>query len=127
MLFRSWVTWLVPVVALPFIAWLAWMGADTFGVLLYLMLVTCMIFNRARKLYAVMFVLSLAMEIYGTWMGNWAWHANVPWLGLTTTNPPIAAGAFYCVLDLLVMTTRRVWGARFTSARQSAQSQPNQA
>ena len=56
-----------------------------------------------------MFVLSLAMELYGTWIGNWAWAAEVPWLGLATLNPPIAAGAFYCVLDLLVVSvaTRR--------------------
>ena len=50
-----------------------------------------------------MFVLSLAMELYGTWLGNWTWSAQVPWLGLTADNPPIAAGAFYCVLDLLVV------------------------
>jgi hypothetical protein len=52
-----------------------------------------------------MFVLSLAMEIYGTLLGNWGWGANVPWLGLTTINPPLAAGAFYCVLDQLVVAT----------------------
>jgi len=38
-------------------------------------------------------------------LGNWGWGANVPWLGLTTINPPLAAGAFYCVLDLLVVAT----------------------
>ena len=51
-----------------------------------------------------MFVLSLAMELYGTWIGNWTWSASVPWLGLTADNPPLAAGAFYCVLDLLVVS-----------------------
>jgi hypothetical protein len=57
-----------------------------------------------------MFVLSLAMELYGTWLGNWAWHNDVPVLGLKADNPPIAAGAFYCVLDLLVMMTGNKWG-----------------
>jgi hypothetical protein len=52
-----------------------------------------------------MFVLALAMEIYGTLLGNWAWNAEVPWLGLTALNPPLAAGAFYCVLDLLIVAT----------------------
>ena len=52
-----------------------------------------------------MFVLALAMEIYGTWLGNWTWARDVPWLGLTAVNPPLAAGAFYCVLDLLVVAT----------------------
>ena len=54
-----------------------------------------------------MFVLSLAMELYGTWVGNWVWSAQVPWLGLTADNPPLAAGAFYCVLDLLVVSVTK--------------------
>jgi hypothetical protein len=52
-----------------------------------------------------MFVLSLAMEIYGTWLGNWTWSEVVPHWGLTTINPPLAAGAFYCMLDLLIVGT----------------------
>ena len=60
---------------------------------------------RAGRLYAVMFMLSLAMEIYGTWLGNWTWAEEAPWLGFTTINPPLAAGAFYCMLDLLVVAT----------------------
>ena len=68
-----------------------------------LLFVACMLISPSRKLYATMFVLSLAMELYGTWIGNWAWAPRVPWLGLATINPPIAAGAFYCVLDLLVV------------------------
>ena len=108
---RDWITWLVPLAATPFVLLLAIAGLDTFGVLLFAMLVICMIFSRARKLYAVMFVLSLAMEIYGTWMGNWTWSTSAPWLGLATVNPPLAAGAFYCVLDLLVVATvsRYAW------------------
>ena len=108
----DWVTWIVPGVALPCVALLAWIGVDTFGVLLFSLIALCMVFNRSRKLYAVMFVLSLTMEIYGTWIGNWAWRVDVPWIGLTTTNPPVAAGAFYCMLDWLVMTTLRTWRSR---------------
>jgi hypothetical protein len=51
-----------------------------------------------------MFVLSLVLELYGTWIGNWVWKPEVPGLGLTTLNPPVAAGAFYCVLDFLVVS-----------------------
>jgi hypothetical protein len=98
--------WLVPLASLPVVAFLAWTGRDTFGPLLFAMFVACMAIERGRRLYATMFALSLAMEIYGTWLGNWTWRAEVPWLGLTTTNPPLAAGAFYCVLDLLVLGTR---------------------
>jgi hypothetical protein len=83
---------------------LAWSGRDTLGPLLYALFLLCLWISPSRKLYATMFVLSLAMELYGTWIGNWAWSRDVPWLGLTTLNPPIAAGAFYCVLDLLVVS-----------------------
>ena len=55
--------------------------------------------ERVRKL--------LEVNIYGTWLGNWVWRIDVPWIGLTTNNPPLAAGVFYCVLDFLVMTTVR--------------------
>ncbi len=109
---RDWITWFVPLAAAPFVLLLAVPGIDTFGVLLFAILILSMIFSHARKLYSVMFVLSLTMEIYGTWIGNWTWAIDVPWIGLTTTNPPLAAGVFYCVLDLLVMSTVRAWRER---------------
>lgn len=63
-----------------------------------------------------MFVLSPAMEIYGTWLGNWTWATSVPWIGLATVNPPLASGVFYCVLDLLVVATAsRLSSSRLTS------------
>lgn len=101
----NWVVWAVPLAAAPFVLLLVITGDDTFGFALYLMFLACMTLGRAKKLYAVMFVLALAMELYGTWLGNWVWSGSVPWLGLSTLNPPLAAGAFYCVLDLLVVAT----------------------
>ncbi len=97
--------WAVPLLAAPVVLGQAAAGIDTFGVPLLALLVLCMALGPARKLYATMFVLALAMEIYGTWVGNWTWSPDVPWLGLATVNPPLAAGAFYCVLDLLVTAT----------------------
>ena len=58
-----------------------------------------------RRLYASTFVLSLALELGGTWLGNWSWAREVPVLGLVTTNPPGVAGALYCALDALVAVT----------------------
>jgi hypothetical protein len=103
--------WIVALLALPVIALLAWTGRDSFGPILYALFVTCLWLSPSRSLYATMFVLSLAMELYGTWMGNWSWSAQVPLLGLTTTNPPLAAGAFYCVLDLLVVAAATALGS----------------
>ena len=95
--------WWIAAGALPLVALFAGIGRDTLGPLLFALFLVCMTLSPARRLYATMFVLSLAMELYGTWMGNWTWSAQVPALGLTSANPPLAAGAFYCVLDLLVV------------------------
>jgi hypothetical protein len=96
--------WAIALAAAPLVALLAWDGRDTLGPLLYALFIACMWISPSRRLYATMFVLALVMEIYGTWLGNWTWAEHVPWLGLATTNPPLAAGAFYCVLDLLVVS-----------------------
>ena len=101
----DWVEWVVPLAAAPFILLLAFTGIGTLDALLFALFMLCLLSGRASRLYAVMFVLSLAMEIYGVWLGNWAWAPQAPWLGFTTINPPLAAGAFYCMLDMLVVAT----------------------
>ena len=81
-------------------------GLDTFGVLLCLLLAGAALAMPAqRRLYASTFALSLALELGGTWLGNWSWAPEVPVLGMVTTNPPGAAGALYCALDALVAVT----------------------
>ncbi len=102
--------WLVAALAVPLVAALAMAGRDTLGPLLIALFLACMIASPSRRLYATMFVLSLAMELYGTWLGNWTWTPAVPYLGLSALNPPVAAGAFYCVLDFLVVTTVAMLG-----------------
>lgn len=99
--------WL-PFAAAPVVLAQAIAGADRLGVGLFALLLLCMRFGPQPKLYAVMFVLALLLELAGTGLGNWAWRASDPWFGLATTNPPLAAGAFYCVLDLLVLGTQRL-------------------
>lgn len=102
---REWIVWFVPLAAFPFVYLLAWTGLGTLDALLFALFLLCLLSGRAGRLYAVMFVLSLAMEIYGTWLGNWTWAEQAPWLGFTTINPPLAAGAFYCMLDMLIVAT----------------------
>jgi len=82
-------------------------GVDTISVLLVGLFVLCWLQPEGRSLYSVMLVISLILELYGTWIGNWVWHANVPYFALTSNNPPIAAGGFYCMLDVLVGLTAR--------------------
>jgi hypothetical protein len=114
----AWIEGFVPLAAAPFVFLLAVTGLGTLDALLFALFLLCILSRRASRLYAVMFVLSLAMEIYGTRLGNWSWTAEAPWLGFTTLNPPLAAGAFYCMLDMLVMAT--VAERRTTPVRESA-------
>lgn len=104
--------WTVPVVAAPLVVWQAWTRADLLGLPLYGVLLLAMWRGRARRLYAAMFVLALAMEFYGTALGNWRWRDRAPWLSWPLQNPPLAAGAFYCLLDALVLGTARLLGVR---------------
>lgn len=98
---------LVPAAAVAYAAF-AWIrGFDTVSVLLTGLFIVCMLQADGRRLYSVMFVAALVVELYGTWMGNWTWQAQEAYLGLTSTNPPLAAGALYCALDVLVGITSR--------------------
>lgn len=60
---------------------------------------------QQRSLLAFMFLAATALELYGTALGAWRWESVTPVLDLSTTNPPLGAGAFYCVLDAVVMVT----------------------
>ncbi|HEV8647642.1 MAG TPA: hypothetical protein VGR01_18950 [Burkholderiales bacterium] len=104
---------LVPAAAVGY-AVFAWInGFDTISIALIVLFILCLLQPEGRRLYAVMFVASLMLEVYGTWIGNWVWHRDVPYLGLNSANPPLAAGAFYCALDVLVgLTTRGLLRAK---------------
>ena len=98
-------------------------GVDTFGVPLFLVLATASLaMPRQRRLYASTFVLTLALELYGTWLGNWTWAREVPGMALVTTNPPGAVGAFYCALDALIAAASLLIARRLSTrtARPSA-------
>lgn len=116
--------WAVAALAVPLVAALAWTGRDTLGPLLLALFLACMALSPSRRLYATMFVLSLAMELYGTWLGNWRWSSTVPGLGLASQNPPVAAGAFYCVLDFLVVATV-AWIGRYPASPSETPSTPS--
>lgn len=93
------------------------LGVDTLGIALFLVLAVAAIgMPGQRRLYASTFVLSLLLELYGTWLGNWSWAREVPATPFVTTNPPGVVGAFYCALDALVasvsMLLARFWTAR---------------
>ncbi len=86
----------------PLVVYGAVKGTDTSAVLLILLTLGFTKWGPEPRLYASMVWLALFMELWGTFLGNWTWAANVPWTGLTAWNPPLLVGAFYCFGDLLV-------------------------
>jgi len=103
----------VPVAAIGYAAYALHSGFDTVSIPLVGLFVMCWLQPEGRRLYSLMLVMSLAVELYGTWIGNWVWHADVPYFTLTSNNPPIVSGSFYCMLDVLVgLTARSFFGAR---------------
>ena len=81
-------------------------GIDTFALpLLAALALISLLMPNHRPLYASTFIVSLVLELYGTWLGNWTWAREVPGIALVTTNPPGVASAFYAVLDALVAVT----------------------
>jgi hypothetical protein len=98
-----WIIYAVPLCAAPYVI-LAWgLGFDQLSLLLFAFFLACLLNGPDRRLFATMFMLALCLEIYGTWLGNWTWDAQVPYWGISATSPPMASGAFYSVLDFLVL------------------------
>jgi hypothetical protein len=108
--------WLVLAGAAPLVAGLAISGLDMLSLPLFALFAAFIVYGRQRRLYATMFIIALAMELYGTALGNWSWRAVAPGTGLATMNPPLAAGVFYCALDWLVN--------RFTTLAGTQQRRP---
>ena len=86
----------------PLVAYGAWTGGDTSGVAMLLLVLAFTKWGPQPRLYAAMAWAALAMELWGTFLGNWTWASEVPWTNLTAWNPPLLVGAFYCFGDLLV-------------------------
>ena len=86
----------------PFVLYGAVKGTDTSAILLLILTFGFIRWGPEPRLYATMVWLALAMELWGTYLGNWTWAPTVPHTGLTAWNPPLLVGAFYCFGDLLV-------------------------
>lgn len=115
---------LVPLAAAPLVLLLAWSGQDWLSVPLFALFALFILFGRQRRLYAIMFMLALLLELYGTALGNWSWRPIVPGTGLATLNPPLAAGVFYCALDWLVNRFTEVVGRRTPAPDSAAPARP---
>jgi hypothetical protein len=97
------IVWIVPLFASVFLGYRFWYSYDWLSFPLFVTFLACIHFGRERKLYAVMFVLALLLEFLGTALQTWRWVEFVPPTYFHSANPPLAAGVFYALLDLLTM------------------------
>jgi hypothetical protein len=89
---------------------------DLLGLVTWAIFIRFIVRGRFPVLYAVSFVLTMALELYGTGWGIWRWSPVLPGLLLPAGNPPTGIGAGYAAMDGL---TRRIVG-RIARARSSA-------
>ncbi len=102
------VTPVVVAIASVLVVTLAVTGTDTAGLLWFPIFLACLAIPGNRHLYGVMFALAFVVELAGTSVGSWWWFDVVPLFELRSTNPPLCAGVFYCVLDVLVLGVERI-------------------
>jgi hypothetical protein len=61
------------------------------------------VLRTRRPLYAGVFLVVAALELYGTAIGTWTWQGAVPGLGLSQGNPPSGVASGYVVFDILAL------------------------
>jgi len=80
----------------------ALMTTDVSGAIGCAFLVVVLLKTR-RAVYAGVFLVVGALEIYGTAIGTWTWEGVVPGLGITQGNPPSGAASGYVVFDVVAL------------------------
>ena len=70
-------------------------------------------------MYAAAFVLTAALELYGTRLGTWAWAPHDPTGQLSAANPPSGIPGGYCWLDFWAIALAPLWSTRCSCAHAS--------
>src|SRR5207302_6236755 len=78
---------------------------DLLGFVTWAIFIRFIVRGRAPALYAVSFVMTSLLELYGTGLGIWHWSPVLPLFMLPAANPPSGVGAGYAAMDAL---TRRI-------------------
>jgi hypothetical protein len=65
--------------------------------------------SRNRALYASVFLVVAALELYGTAIGTWRWAPALPGLGIPDGNPPSGVASGYVWFDVMALLTAPVF------------------
>lgn len=79
-----------------------------------------------RPVYAGVFMVVVALELYGTALGTWTWESSVPGLGLSQGNPPSGVASGYVVFDVLALALV-AWFGGLQSRRGARSADPTTA
>src|SRR5262245_44125775 len=77
-------------------------SADASGTMGCAFLIGVLAWTR-RPVYAGVFMVVMALELYGTALGTWTWESTVPGLRLSQGNPPSGVASGYVVFDVLAI------------------------
>lgn len=77
--------------------------ADVWGMLWWIGAVALIRRSENQLMLSTCFVYTILLEWGGTAIGNWQWAGVVPFVGLTSANPPAGVGILYILLDLIAM------------------------
>jgi hypothetical protein len=59
--------------------------------------------SRNRAIYAGVFLIVTALELYGTALGTWRWSRELPGLGIPDGNPPSGVASGYVWFDAMAL------------------------
>jgi FtsH-binding integral membrane protein len=59
--------------------------------------------SRNRAVYAAVFLVVTALELYGTALGTWRWERTLPGLGIPDGNPPSGVASGYVWFDVMAL------------------------
>ena len=90
---------------------------DVSGTIGCAFLIAVLVWAR-RPVYAGVFMVVVALELYGTALGTWSWQPAVPGLGLSQGNPPSGVASGYVVFDILALSLV-AWLGGLAAVRQS--------
>jgi hypothetical protein len=76
---------------------------DVAGALGVPLLVAFLCWSRNRAVYAAVFLVVAALELYGTAIGTWRWAPELPGLGIPDGNPPSGVASGYVWFDVMAL------------------------
>jgi hypothetical protein len=81
--------------------------------------------SRNRTIYASVFIVVAALELYGTAIGTWRWAPSLPGLGISDGNPPSGVASGYVWFDVMAMLVApALLKLRFRALRRSPEGEP---